>query len=86
MSQRLYSHSTAEKQKSITMEETGRHGIPPIFRLLMVLINLPGLPGLIIKISDQSGDYDFELVKSIPNSQLKGKMLAIENAGMKMLT
>ncbi|OPC56801.1 GLPGLI family protein [Elizabethkingia bruuniana] len=37
-----------------------------------------GLPGLIIKISDQSGDYDFELVKSIPNSQLKGKMLAIE--------
>lgn len=37
-----------------------------------------GLPGLIIKISDQSGDYDFELVKSIPNSQLKGKMLTIE--------
>ena len=37
-----------------------------------------GLPGLIIKISDQSGDYDFELVKSIPSSQLKGKMLAIE--------
>lgn len=45
-----------------------------------------GLPGLIIKISDQSGDYDFELVKSVPSSQLKGKMLTIENAGTRMLT
>ncbi len=37
-----------------------------------------GLPGLIIKISDQTGDYDFELVKSVSNSQLKGKTLNIE--------
>ncbi len=37
-----------------------------------------GLPGLIIKISDQTGDYDFELVKSVSGNKLKGKMLAIE--------
>lgn len=36
-----------------------------------------GLPGLIIKITDEKGDYDFELVKSLPNSKLKGKIVTI---------
>ncbi len=37
-----------------------------------------GLPGLIIKITDDKGDYDFELVKSLPISQLKGKFINIK--------
>jgi len=37
-----------------------------------------GLPGLIIKISDENGDYDFELVKSVSGNKLKGKKLTIE--------
>jgi GLPGLI family protein len=37
-----------------------------------------GLPGLIIKIIDEKGDYDFELVKSVPNSKLKGKLINIK--------
>lgn len=37
-----------------------------------------GLPGLIIKITDDKGDYDFELVKSVPNTQLKGKLINIK--------
>lgn len=37
-----------------------------------------GLPGLIIKITDDKGDYDFELVKSVSNSQLKGKVINIK--------
>lgn len=37
-----------------------------------------GLPGLIIKITDDKGDFDFELVKSVPNSQLKGKLISIK--------
>ncbi|AZI39928.1 MULTISPECIES: GLPGLI family protein [Chryseobacterium group] len=36
-----------------------------------------GLPGLIIKISDESGDYDFELVKSVSSTEIKGKILTI---------
>lgn len=36
-----------------------------------------GLPGLIIKITDDKGDYDFELIKSIPASKLKGKLISI---------
>ncbi|KMQ65038.1 hypothetical protein ACM46_12645 [Chryseobacterium angstadtii] len=39
-----------------------------------------GLPGLIIKITDEKGDYDFELVKSVPNSQLKGKLINIKES------
>lgn len=35
------------------------------------------LPGLIIKITDKTGDYDFELVKSEPNSSIEGKMITI---------
>lgn len=34
-----------------------------------------GLPGLIIKLTDQNEDYDFELVKSVPNSKLQGKQI-----------
>ncbi|MCS3869976.1 GLPGLI family protein [Chryseobacterium ginsenosidimutans] len=36
-----------------------------------------GLPGLIVKITDKTGDYDFELVKSISSSKLKGKMTTV---------
>ncbi|KMQ67361.1 hypothetical protein ACM39_14345 [Chryseobacterium sp. FH2] len=36
-----------------------------------------GLPGLIVKITDKTGDYGFELVKSIPSSNLKGQTIAI---------
>ena len=37
-----------------------------------------GLPGLIIKITDDKGDYDFELVKSVPDAKLKGKLINIK--------
>lgn len=36
-----------------------------------------GLPGLIVKITDKTGDYDFELVKSVPNLNLKGKVVNV---------
>ncbi|KQM49938.1 GLPGLI family protein [Chryseobacterium sp. Leaf201] len=36
-----------------------------------------GLPGLIVKITDKTGDYDFELVKSVSSSNLKGKTVPI---------
>lgn len=36
-----------------------------------------GLPGLIVKITDKTGDYDFELVKSVARSNLKGKIIPI---------
>ena len=36
-----------------------------------------GLPGLIVKISDSKGDYDFELVKSVSSTEIKGKILTI---------
>ncbi|SFH81976.1 GLPGLI family protein [Halpernia frigidisoli] len=36
-----------------------------------------GLPGLIVKITDRTGDYDFELVRSIPSSKLKGKLVSV---------
>ncbi len=36
-----------------------------------------GLPGLIVKITDKTGDYDFELVKSVARSHLKGKIIPI---------
>ncbi|WP_353145872.1 GLPGLI family protein [Chryseobacterium sp.] len=39
-----------------------------------------GLPGLIIKIIDDKGDYDFELVKSIPASKLKDKLITIKKS------
>lgn len=39
-----------------------------------------GLPGLIIKISDLSGDYDFELVKSVSNDKLKDKVVSIKKS------
>lgn len=35
------------------------------------------LPGLIVKITDETGDYDFELVKSVSSSNLKGKMITV---------
>ncbi|MFP8893613.1 GLPGLI family protein [Chryseobacterium sp. EZn1] len=39
-----------------------------------------GLPGLIVKITDDKGDYDFELVKSVPTSKLKGKLVNIRES------
>lgn len=39
-----------------------------------------GLPGLIIKITDEKGDYDFELVKSSSNSKMKGKLITLNKA------
>lgn len=42
-----------------------------------------GLPGLIVKITDKTGDYDFELVKSISSKNLKGKIIAINESRYK---
>lgn len=39
-----------------------------------------GLPGLIVKITDDKGDYDFELIKSVPASKLKGKLISIKES------
>lgn len=39
-----------------------------------------GLPGLIIKITDDKGDFDFELIKSISASKLKGKLITIKKS------
>lgn len=39
-----------------------------------------GLPGLIIKVTDDKGDYDFELVKSVSDSKLKGKLINIKKS------
>lgn len=36
-----------------------------------------GLPGLIVKITDKTGDYDFELVKSVSSANLKGKLTTV---------
>ena len=36
-----------------------------------------GLPGLIVKITDATGDYDYELIKSTPNKALTDKKVAI---------
>lgn len=42
-----------------------------------------GLPGLIIKITDKKGDYDFELVKSMSSSSMKGKTISIDESRYK---
>jgi GLPGLI family protein len=39
-----------------------------------------GLPGLIIKIIDDKGDFDFELVRSVSDSKLKGKLVNIKKS------
>lgn len=36
-----------------------------------------GLPGLIVKITDKTEDYDFELVKSVSSAKLKGKIITV---------
>ncbi|MCX8525874.1 hypothetical protein OF897_18325 [Chryseobacterium formosus] len=33
-----------------------------------------------MKITDRTGDYDFELIKSVSNSNLKGKLVRVSNA------
>ncbi|SUX46532.1 GLPGLI family protein [Chryseobacterium indoltheticum] len=39
-----------------------------------------GLPGLIVKISDNTGDYSFELIKSTSNFVMKGKIIKINKS------
>lgn len=39
-----------------------------------------GLPGLIIKITDDKGDFDFELIKSVSASKLNGKLINIKKS------
>uniref|UniRef100_UPI0025DA2B51 GLPGLI family protein n=1 Tax=uncultured Chryseobacterium sp. TaxID=259322 RepID=UPI0025DA2B51 len=39
-----------------------------------------GLPGLIVKITDDKGDFDFELVKSVSDSNLKKKLVNIRKS------
>jgi GLPGLI family protein len=39
-----------------------------------------GLPGLIVKITYKTEDYDFELVKSVSSYNLKGKLVRINKA------
>jgi GLPGLI family protein len=39
-----------------------------------------GLPGLIIKITDDKGEWDFELIKSESNYKLKGKSINIRKS------
>jgi len=39
-----------------------------------------GLPGLIIKITDDKGDYSFELVKSVSDSKLKRKLVNVRKS------
>ncbi|WP_439480273.1 GLPGLI family protein [Chryseobacterium aquaticum] len=39
-----------------------------------------GLPGLIVKITDKKGDYDFELVKSLPTSSMRRKIITIDKS------
>ncbi|GAA5083901.1 hypothetical protein GCM10023210_03080 [Chryseobacterium ginsengisoli] len=39
-----------------------------------------GLPGLIIKITDDKGEFDFELVKSVPTSKLKRKLISVKKS------
>jgi len=48
-----------------------------------------GLPGLIVKITDKTGDYDYELVKAVPSHQLKGRTVTVNKAryqGAKLVT
>lgn len=39
-----------------------------------------GLPGLIIKITDDKGDFDFEILKSVSDFKLKGKLVNIKKS------
>ncbi|OCA76354.1 hypothetical protein BBI01_06575 [Chryseobacterium artocarpi] len=48
-----------------------------------------GLPGLIVKITDKTGDYDYELVKAVSSSKLKGQTITVKKAryqGAKLVT
>lgn len=41
------------------------------------------LPGLIVKVTDDKGDYDFELIKSLPVSKLRGEFINIRESRYK---
>ncbi|WP_213280358.1 GLPGLI family protein [Chryseobacterium indologenes] len=69
------------KKAEVTFK--GRHWIAwysPEIQLPYGPMKFSGLPGLIIKIADDRGDYDFELVKSVPTSKLKGKLVSIKKS------
>lgn len=42
-----------------------------------------GLPGLIIKMESQEGDYSFELIRSTPKNKLNGKVLSLKDTRYK---
>ncbi|PQA92019.1 hypothetical protein B0A69_16505 [Chryseobacterium shigense] len=67
------------KKAEITFK--GRHWIAwyaPEIPLPYGPYKFSGLPGLIIEIKDDQGDYSFELVKSVSDSKLKGKFINIK--------
>lgn len=45
-----------------------------------------GLPGLVVKIESEDGDFSFELVKSTPKNKLNGKELSLTNIRYKNAT
>lgn len=45
-----------------------------------------GLPGLVIKMESEDGEFSFELVKSIPKEKLKDKMLSLRDSRYKKAT
>ena len=45
-----------------------------------------GLPGLVIKMESEDGEFSFELVKSIPKDKLKGKELSLRDSRYKKAT
>lgn len=45
-----------------------------------------GLPGLVIKMESEDGEFSFELIKSIPKEKLKDKMLSLRDSRYKKAT
>lgn len=45
-----------------------------------------GLPGLVIKMESEDGEFSFELVKSIPKEKLKDKVLSLRDSRYKKAT
>lgn len=45
-----------------------------------------GLPGLVIKMESEDGEFSFELIKSIPKDKLKGKELSLRDSRYKKAT
>lgn len=45
-----------------------------------------GLPGLVVKIESEDGEFSFELIKSIPKEKLKDKVLSLRDSRYKKAT